>query len=149
MKEKNPRAPAGASENDTPELQKKARIFTDPYRVCVSEEAHLLLETLVERCNDDFEGGTVTRSDVANRLIVGAGKIFSDADVKALRNLSFDDRKMLHSLLQRSGKNGELPEDIRRVLRELNGVVEQPKKRGVRSQKDLSVDSDGGSPEAA
>ena len=101
----------------------------------------MVLEKLVERCNDGFDGGSVTRSDVANRLIVESGKAFGEADVKALRNLSFDDRKMLHSLLQRSGKSGELPEEIRRALREMTGALEQPKKRGSRAPRESAAET--------
>lgn len=121
------------------ELKKKTRTLNDPYRVNVSEEVHELLRELVQRSNDGFDGGEVTRSDVANFLLLKSGKSFIEADIKSLRNLHFDERKMLSALLHQSAKNGELPEEIKLALRTLSGFTEQTKKRSTKLAKDLST----------
>lgn len=80
--------------------------------------------------------GEVTRSDVANFLILERGKIVGEGDIKVLRSLHFDERKMLYALLHQSGRSGELPEEVRRALRSINGVNEQAKKRPSKTHKE-------------
>ncbi len=121
------------------ELKKKTRTLSDPYRVNVSEEVHELLRELVQRSNDGFDGGEVTRSDVANFLLLKSEKSFVETDIKSLRNLHFDERKMLSALLHQSAKKGDLPEELKQALRTLGGFTEQTKKKSAKSPKDLST----------
>lgn len=122
---------------------KKKRIGNkedDLFRVVISKESNEILEDLVQRTNDGFDGGEVTKSDVVNQLILNHGRTFSELDIKALRNLHFDERKVLRSLLKKAGNDGDLPSEIKRVLREHLGLSEASKKRSQKVQTDLSTE---------
>ena len=111
----------------------------DQYRVVISKELNDLLEKLVERTNDGFDGGEVNKSDIANVVLLNAAKSFSEADVRILRNLHFNERKMLRVLLRKSEDSGDLPEEVKKALRGHYGLSEQNKKRSSKAQSELST----------
>ena len=78
----------------------------DQYRVVISSEVNGALENLIKRSNDGFEGGAITKSDIANFVLLNSARLFSEVDIKALRALHFDEKKMLRSILRQSGEEG-------------------------------------------
>jgi hypothetical protein len=121
-------------------IKKRKTTDEDQYRVVISKESNDVLEKFVERTNDGFDGGEVNKSDIANAIFLGAAKTFSEADIRSLRNLHFNERKMLRAILRKSEDAGELPEEIKKALREHYGLSEQNKKRNSRAQSELSTD---------
>ena len=106
----------------------------------IQKEANDALEELVRRTNDGFEGGEVTKSDVVNLLISNHAKSFSDSDIKSLRLLHFDEKKVLRALLRKAGDDGDLPSEIKKVLREHLGISDSSKRRISKSTLDLSTE---------
>lgn len=123
--------------------RKKRARNEDHYRVCVNQEACEVLDTLAKRANEGFDGVEITRNDVATQAVLAYSKTFSDLDIKTLRNLNFNERKMLFALLRNSTNNGELPEEIKKALREHYGIAEKEKKRSSRNQVELSTEKNG------
>jgi hypothetical protein len=127
--------------------KKRKTTDEDQYRVVISGETNGVLEKLVEQVNNGFDGGDVTKSDIAQWIFINTSKSFSEADVRTIRSLHFDESKMLRTLLVNKGSDAHLPEDIRRAIRSHFGVSEQPKKRSVpqrmesSSRKDSSTDA--------
>jgi hypothetical protein len=121
------------SENQKPEkpergIKKTKTIEEDQHRVVISKEANTALESMVSRANDGFEGGEVTKSDLANFIFINFVKSFSDSDIKTLRNLHFDEMKVLKSLLRKAGDDGALPDHLKRALREHYGLESKDRK---------------------
>lgn len=112
----------------------------DQYRVVIQKESNDALEELVRKTNDGFEGGEVTKSDVVNFLISNHAKSFSDSDVKNLRLLHFDEKKVLRALLRKAGDDGDLPSEIKKVLREHLGISDSSKRRISKGTLDLSTE---------
>lgn len=112
----------------------------DQYRVVIQKESNDALEELVRRTNDGFEGGEVTKSDVVNLLISNHAKSFSDSDIKSLRLLHFDEKKVLRALLRKAGDDGDLPSEIKKVLREHLGISDSSKRRISKGTLDLSTE---------
>ena len=96
------------------------------------------LEAVVEKINSGFDGGLVTRSDIANYLFARLEQLVSDADIKAIRGLHFDEKKVLTSILR--GQN-DLPEEIKKALRAHCGIFEKEKKKISKQQAEISVGS--------
>ena len=117
------------TENKSENSRKRKSSDDDQYRVVISRDVNEVLEKLVNRANDGFDGGDIAKSDVANLLLLNSAKSFSDADIKTLRVLHFDEKKMLRTLLRQSGDDGDLPEHLKKALREHYGLPEQSKKR--------------------
>jgi hypothetical protein len=112
----------------------------DQYRVVINKESNEALEAMTRRTNDGFEGGEVSKSDIANFIFVGAAKSFSDADIKTLRQMHFDEKRVLRSMLKKAGGDGNLPEEIKRALREHFGMSDGSKKRASKPQNELSTE---------
>lgn len=112
----------------------------DQFRVVIQKESNDALEELVRKTNEGFEGGEVTKSDVVNLLISNHAKSFSDSDIKNLRLLHFDEKKVLRALLRKAGDDGDLPSEIKKVLREHLGISDSSKRRISKGTLDLSTE---------
>jgi|GEM_PF-2277414 len=110
----------------------------EQFRVVIIKEANDCLAEAATKVNRGFETGAVTRSDIANYVFTNLAKHFNETDVKALRALHFDDKKVLGSFLK---SDEALPEEIRRALREHYGISEKEKKRTLRAAPELSESS--------
>lgn len=121
--------------------EKHVNGIQEQFRVVITKEANDHLENALEKVNKNFEGVAVTRSDLANHLFGNLTKLLSESDIRQLRSQHFDERRALSSMLK---PNNDLPEEVRRALREFYGVSERDRKRVPRSTGDLpesSVDS--------
>jgi hypothetical protein len=112
----------------------------EQYRVVIQKESNDVLEDLVRRTNEGFDGGEVTKSDVVNLLILNHSKSFSESDIKNLRLLHFDEKKVLRALLRKAGDDTDLPIEIRKVLREHFGFTDGTKRRSQKSNLELSTE---------
>jgi hypothetical protein len=112
----------------------------DQFRVVINKESKFILDELVLKANEGFEGGEISKSDIVNLLIFNHGNSFPESEVKHLRNLHFDEKKVLKALLKKAGDDGDLPNEIKRVLREHLGLTETIKKRALKTQIELSTD---------
>lgn len=108
---------------------------SEQFRVVITRFANAGLESAVTKINSGFEGGVVSRSDIANFLFTNLERLMSESDIKILRSQHFDEKKVLQSMLK---SEGDLPEDVRRVLREHFGVSDSGKKRVVRVSSEAS-----------
>ena len=102
----------------------------EQYRIVIDKESNQKLEDMVEKVNEDFDTGTVSKSDLAMYVFLNLKKFITNEDIKALRIKHFDDRKVLNDLLKISETKAELPEEVRKFLREHAGVFNKDKKRG-------------------
>lgn len=118
----------------------------EQFRVVITPEANAQLEKSVAKACQGFDGGAVTRTDIANYVFCNLAKLLSDADYKALRALHFDEKKVLSTILK---SESELPEELRKALREHFGVGEPSKKRALRAMPDLSAEAPSDTPPAA
>ena len=109
-------------------------------RVIISDETRDFIDVMLIRANEGFAGGEVTKSDIANWAIMCAGKTFDDGVIKTLRTVHCNERKMIGALLRSSAEDGsDLPEDIKRAIREHYGLVEQNKKKSPKVASELST----------
>ena len=104
----------------------------EQFRVVINKEASFLLDQMHCQVQDGFDGGEVTKSDVANWLIRAASESFGDHEVKIIRHLYFDERKILASLLKISKNENLLPETLRKAIREIAGLSDVTKKRSAK-----------------
>ena len=102
----------------------------EQYRVVINKKANEVLEEIVENANEGFDAGMITKSDLAVYVFLNLRKFITEADIRNLRILHFDDRKVLSSLLKSSEDSNGLPDELKRALREHFGVSEKDKKRG-------------------
>jgi hypothetical protein len=89
------------------------------HRVVISKESNEALESVLKRCQEGFDAGTITKSDVANYYFKSLNKSISEADIKNLKATHFDEKKVLSSILR---DENDLPEELRKAIRSHYGV---------------------------
>lgn len=109
----------------------------EQHRVVISREANEQLEKVVAQLCEGLDVNAISRSDLANYVFLNISKLLSLADFKALRAIHFDERKVLSSILKSAE---ELPEEIRKAIREHYGLVESAKKKSTRMATELSTE---------
>ncbi len=102
----------------------------EQYRIVIDKESNLKLEEMMEKVNEDFDTGSVSKSDLAMYVFLNLKKFITNEDIKILRMKHFDDRKVLNDLLKISETKNELPEEVRKFLRENAAKFNKDKKRG-------------------
>lgn len=105
----------------------------EQYRVVINGEANEVLESATKSVNDGFSEGMILKSDIANYVFLNLKKYLDESDFKKLRCLHFDDKKVLTSILKNSDEQNDLPEEIKKALREHYGIIEKDKKRGLKN----------------
>lgn len=110
----------------------------EQFRVVIAKEANDCLESIVKKVNHGLEDGAVNRSGIANYVFQNLSRLLTDADLKSLRAQHFDERKALGSILK---SNDELPEEVKKALRDYYGISEIGKKRSVRASVELSTEA--------
>ena len=125
-------------EIQNPNIRKRRRKEADYYRVSINKQAADSLDSMMARANDGFEGGQISRSDLANRIFIETSKTFSDVDIKILRSLHFDERRMLQALLTDSAEAKDLPDEIKGAIRKHYGISDSERRRSTRAMKDDS-----------
>ncbi len=106
------------------------------HRVVISKASSEALESVLHRCVEGFDSGSITKSDVANYIFQNVSKFFSENDIRNLRAAHFDEKKVLGSILR---AEEDLPEDVIKALRAHYGVVDKDKKKSVRVMSELST----------
>lgn len=101
------------------------------FRVVISKESNDALETVLKKCTDGFDSGSISKSDIANYVFQNLNKFFQDSDIKSLRAAHFDEKKMLSSMLK---NESDLPLELRQAIRAHFGITaERDKKRPSKS----------------
>ncbi len=124
----------------TKQIQNKNGVMAeqDQFRVVMNKESNAALEQLVLRANMNFESGHITKSDLVHYLFSNTNKWISDSDIKILQTKHFDDKKALIDLAQ---SEAELPENIKKAVRELHGLLDASKKKASRVSSEISTEA--------
>jgi len=88
------------------------------FRLVLGREAIEALETSVLVVNDGFFAGSVSKSDLATYLFKNASRFLKPGEIIKIRNEFFDERKALEDLIRKSSESGQLPEELRKLLKD-------------------------------
>ncbi len=108
----------------------KKRSIQEQFRVILGSKANESLEKIVCQVNDGFQCGTITKSNVMDWFLVRLDGSINQVEVRTLRELHIDEKKMLQDLLKESKMTEEnLPHDIQEALRKHFGFSGKAKRR--------------------
>ncbi len=131
-------------ESKNKKIKNKVRVTTDgqileqeQYRIVINKEANRQLEEFVSSINTGFEGGKVTRVDVANYVFSRLKALLSESDIKSIQISCFNEKDALASLTK---SEKDLPDIVKKALREAYGLLDSHKKRVPKSSPELSTD---------
>ena len=119
-------------ENKDQNHRNTKRNVQEQFRVVLGNKANESLERIVNQVNDGFHCGTITKSNVVDWLLTKLNGSVSPAEVRVLRELHIDEKKMLQDLLKESTTSGgSLPPGIQDALRKhfgFSGTVKRKSK---------------------
>ena len=87
---------------------------------------------LVEKANDGFSSGEITKSDIVNFVFSNLKFALSESEIRELRSIHFDATSTLQSLLRSVRRGEELPEGFKNGVRELFNVPGKDRKRALK-----------------
>lgn len=114
----------------------------DQYRLTVMREAGEAVRSIVEKVNDGFVAGQVTRAQVASWALIKQAKLMSADDIKEIRAEYFDEIAMLDLLLRRAKQTGILAPEIKALLKAQLEVPLQSKKNMKKNLKEPITNDD-------
>ena len=92
----------------------------EQFRVVISAEANMAIEAVLRRVCEGFDVGSITKSDIANFVFLNIQKFFLDSDIKTLRGIHFDEKKMLGTLLR---ADADLPDELKKAVETYNPAI--------------------------
>jgi hypothetical protein len=98
-------------------------------RLSATKEGDEALDRIVERLNDGFTGGKVSRMQALSFLLMRQAEDLSDALIQEVRAAFFDEVTLLESILRQAKATGKVPVELRGLLLKQAGFDEQVKKK--------------------
>ncbi len=99
------------------------------YRVVIGVEANTELERYLGKASEGKEPVDITKSDLANYVFCNLSRFLSESDLKSIRCQHFDERRVLQSLLKQASDGTELPEELRKAIRDHYGLNDREKRK--------------------
>lgn len=88
----------------------------EQFRVVIDLVANESIGRMLQRINEGFGAGTVSRSQLANYLFHAFEKQLDEATIGEIRALYFDEMKALESLIRKASEGSPLPSEFREIL---------------------------------
>ena len=124
------------NKDQTKTKEKGNQTETGQHRVVINKEANEELEKFVSKTCEGNESILLNKSDVANYVFMNLNKLLGESDMKNLRSLHFDEKRVLQMLLKQHNDGMELPLEIKRMVRDFCGVTDKDKKRTTKNTPD-------------
>ena len=99
------------------------------HRLSATREADEALNRIVERVNDGFNGGRVSRMQALSWLIIRQADSLTESMIQEIRAEFFDEVALLESILRQAKATGKVPQELRGLLQKHLGPQEQTKKK--------------------
>lgn len=98
-------------------------------RITVSKLGQDALTAIMERVNDGFIGGKISRTQATNWIMMRFNENLSDAEIKEIRLEHFDEVFVLEAILRQAKETGKVPTEFKALLQRQLENPEQIKKR--------------------
>lgn len=108
--------------------ENKAKKEKDEIQITISLECERILSAQLEKVNQDFEFGRVTRKHLAVYILEKSLKNFSEDDIQAVRQTTLTDLMLLDHLYRQAKESGVVPDALREILWKSMNLTAGPKK---------------------
>ena len=98
------------------------------YRLAVTKEAEKALNEMMEKVNRGFEGGRISKLDMASWALVRVQSEMNEAMIQDVRSEHFDEVAALEAVLRRAKEQGRVSQELRLMLLKQGGFDSAPKK---------------------
>lgn len=121
-------------ENEVTENQnKRSSVPENIVKITVTKEAGEILAGFVDRANEGFAAGKITRQDFASFLVEKAKAWLTEKDYTQIRHAHYDDVSMFEAMYRRMRETGEIPEFMREAMRKQFQVTDDAAKKSKKT----------------
>jgi hypothetical protein len=107
------------------------------HRLAIGKAADDALAVIVERVNEDFKGGRVSRSQAVSWILIRQAERMNDTFIREIREDHFDEVALLEVALKQAKASGKLSPELRALLqKQMLGVVEDNAKKRPKKELD-------------
>ena len=100
----------------------------DTFRITIGRTAEVAVTAIVESVNDGFEAGRVNRSQAVTWILTKFSERLNADEIRAIRADHMNEVSLLEHYLKQAKDGGQLPSEIRDLMRRMAGFEETPKK---------------------
>ncbi len=118
----------------------KEQKIEDYHRVLISGSVEKALGAVVERLNEGFDGGKISRTQATNWILQKFYDNLTDIDIREIRAEHFDEVSVLEAVLIRAKKSGQVPPELKAFLQKQLGLDDTPKKKKKSLQDNVTID---------
>ncbi len=104
------------------------------YKIGVTREAERVLGDVVNKVNEGYQGGRASRTGVASWIITQFGKVLDGQHIKTMRLEFLNEISLLEMVLRKSREAGQLSPDLKKLLMQQAGLLDEPLRRGSKSK---------------
>ncbi len=98
-------------------------------RITITKEADYEADKIVALVNDGFDGGRISKQDLASWILTNFTAIVSGDFIEKVRFEFFNELVRFKNLLKLAQQSGGITPDIRRALKEISEDAVKPRKQ--------------------
>jgi hypothetical protein len=98
-------------------------------RIAISKEAQIAITEIMDKVNEGFLGGKVTRMELANWALIHLKETISDDQINQIRMEHFDEVTLLEVILRKAKEKGKIPEEFKDLLQKQFGSQNNDRKK--------------------
>jgi hypothetical protein len=126
----------GNGEKNTEEINTEKE---DILRITVSRQGERALLEVMDQVNDGFNGGRVSKTQMANWILKRFKDDLDDSLIRDIRADHFDEVMVLESILRAARETGKLPSEFRHLLQKQMGLDVSVKKKVKMALTDINI----------
>jgi hypothetical protein len=97
-------------------------------RIWINKELDKKLDGILKRVNDGFDGGKISRTQIVTWQLTRWSETCSDRDIETIRLANVNDLSLLEAIIRKAKESGEIPQDLRLLIRKQLAGALSPKK---------------------
>lgn len=110
-------------------VAKVKKVETNLAKIAITREAEESLLEIMEKVNNEYQGGRATRLSVASWVLTEFAKKLSPVDVKQMRIEFLNEFSLLDLILKKSKEKGQLSPELKQILMQQVGLLENVDKK--------------------
>lgn len=102
------------------------------FRLTISRQAEEALVAFLDRINNGFEAGKVTRNQAMSWVLSRLQERFDDSDIQQIRSENVNEFAFLETLLKQAKKTGQMPAELSHLIQKQLGFDDSVTKHSRR-----------------
>lgn len=111
-------------------------------RISISKSADEALCKVVDRVNEEYEGGRVNRTQVANWILIRSPETLTELEIRDIRTELLDEFAFMEAFMRKAKKTGKLPSELRSFMNRQLGLDDAPKKKSKKPLPENLINDD-------